>query len=225
MRFWNLGLKAALFVAILAGRAAPTFATSAPQAPVPAAFRLAQEVVASADHGGLPFAVVDKKAATLTIFRGNGQLVGTTPVLLGQAAGDQAIPGVGARTQSGQLRFSDRVTTAGRFGSKPGHNLTGEDVVWIDYDSALAIHRLRPGSSQQDRALRLASTDPQARRISAGCVVVPVSFYVTVVAPVLGRSRGVIYVMAEDGGLPPMPQAASALSAPPASGQPLLSGL
>lgn len=125
-----------------------------------------------------------------------------TPVLLGQTAGDQAMPGVGERTQSGQLRISDRVTTAGRFSSQPGRNRDGEAVVWIDYDSALAIHRLRPGASQHDRALRLASADPQARRVSAGCVVVPVAFYDAVVAPILGRGRGVIYVMAEDGALP-----------------------
>ena len=202
MRFSIPGLRAAFFVAILGGAVAPASATLASVTPPPAAARLAQQVLASADHGGLPFAVVDKKAATLTIFRGNGQFVGVTPVLLGQTAGDQAVPGVGARTQSGQLRTDDRVTTAGRFGSQPGHNRAGEAVVWIDYDSALAIHRLRPGSSQQDRALRLASADPQARRVSAGCVVVPVAFYDAVVAPVLGRGRGVVYVMAEDGAPP-----------------------
>jgi hypothetical protein len=118
-------------------------------------------------------------------------------VLLGETAGDQIIPGVGARAQRGRLSPGDRVTTAGRFVSEPGHNLSGESVVWIDYESALAIHRMRPGAAQQDRALRLASADPQARRVSAGCVVVPVAFYEAVVAPVLGRSRGVIYVMAE----------------------------
>jgi uncharacterized protein GlcG (DUF336 family) len=209
MRFWVLGLRAALFVAILAGRAGPTSATSVPYAPMPAAVRLAQEVLASADHGGLPFAVVDKKAATLTIFRGDGQLVATTPVLLGRATGDQATPGVGSRTQSRQLRLRDQVTTAGRFDSQPGHNLAGEAVVWIDYDSALAIHRLRPGASHQDRALRLAMADPRGRRVSAGCVVVPVAFYEAVVAQVLGRSRGVIYVMAEEGKPLAMPHMAS----------------
>jgi hypothetical protein len=200
MRFWTLGLNAALLVAILSGPVTPACATSASDPPPAAVVWLARRVLASADHGGLPFAVVDKKAAMLTVFRGNGQLVGTTPVLLGQTVGDQAMPGVGARTQSGQLRIADRVTTAGRFDSQPGRNLAGEAVVWIDYESALAIHRLRPGSSQHDRALRLASADPQARRVSAGCVVVPVAFYDAVVAPLLGRGRGVIYVMAEDSG-------------------------
>lgn len=210
MRFWTLGLKAAFLVAILGGPVAPASARFAADTPPPAAMRLARQVLASADHGGLPFAVVDKKAAMLMIFRGDGQLVGTTPVLLGQTAGDRAMPGVGARTQSGQLRMADRVTTAGRFGSEPGHNRAGEAVVWIDYESALAIHRLRPGLSQHDRALRLASADPQARRVSAGCVVVPVAFYDAVVAPVLGRSRGVVYVMAEDIGPPVRPLTARA---------------
>ena len=165
--------------------------------PPAAAAGLAQRVLASADHGGLPFAVVDKKAATLTVFRGDGQFVGATPVLLGQTAGDQAVPGVGRRAQRGLLRSGDRITTAGRFASEPGHNREGEAIVWIDYDSALAIHRLRTDPSQHDRALRLASADPAARRVSAGCVVVPAAFYDAVVAPVLGRGRGVIYVMAE----------------------------
>jgi hypothetical protein len=82
-------------------------------------------------------------------------------------------------------------------------------VVWIDYDSALAIHRLRPGPSQQHRATRLASADPKARRVSAGCVVVPVAFYEAVVSPVLGRSRAVVYVMPEAGGAVDEPLAPS----------------
>ena len=209
MRFSIPGLTFALFVALLGGPALPAGASPAAHMPGVAALALARQVIASADHGGLPFAVVDKKAAVLTDFLGNGQLVGSTPVLQGADHGDRAVPGVGARTQSGQLRKGDRVTTAGRFVSQPGRNLEGESVVWIDYDSALAIHRLRPGPSQQHRATRLASVDPQARRVSAGCVVVPVAFYEAVVSPVLGRSRAVIYVMPEADGTADEPLAPS----------------
>lgn len=208
MHVWTLGHRAALCAAILALRAGLACASPQADPPAPAALGLARKVLALADHGGLPFAVVDKQAATLSVFRADGGFAGTTPVLLGRAVGDQAMPGVGNRTRSGQLRFDDQVTTAGRFESQPGHNLDGEAVVWIDYDSALAIHRLRPGASQHDRALRLSLTDPQARRASAGCVVVPVAFYLAVVAPVLGRSHAVIYVMAEDGQPPLSRQAA-----------------
>lgn len=200
MRFSIPGLTVALFVAMLSGPVLPAGATPASNVPTVVALVLARQVIASADHGGLPFAVVDKKAAVLTVFLGNGQLAGTTPVLLGADEGDRAMPGVGARAQRGQLLKGDRVTTAGRFVSEPGRNLGGESVVWIDYESALAIHRLRPGPSQQHRATRLASADPQARLVSAGCVVVPVAFYEAVVSPVLGRSRAVVYVMPEAGG-------------------------
>lgn len=209
MRFSIPGLTVALFVAMFGGPAPPAGATPSPTMPAAAALVLARQVIASADHGGLPFAVVDKKAAVLTVFLGNGQLVGSTPVLLGADEGDRAVPGVGARAQRGQLRQGDRVTTAGRFVSEPGRNLAGESVVWIDYESAMAIHRLRSGPSEQHRATRLASADPQARRVSAGCVVVPVAFYVAVVSPVLGRSRAVVYVMPESGGAADEPLARS----------------
>ena len=159
---------------------------------------LAQRILVTSDHRGLPFAIVDKKAATLTVYRADGRQVGTTAVLLGQAPGDGSIPGVRERAQSGQLRADDRTTPAGRFESEPGHNLAGEAIVWIDYASALAIHRVRPGPSQQRRVQGLASPDARDRRLSAGCVVVPEAFFDAVVHPVLGRGPGVVYVMPEE---------------------------
>ena len=159
---------------------------------------LAQRILASADHRGLPFAIVDKKAATLSIYLGDGRLVGSTPALLGQTPGDRSVPGVGERAQNGQLRIDDRTTPAGRFMSEPGHNLAGEAIVWIDYPSALAIHRVRPGPAQERRVQGLASPDARDRRLSAGCVVVPEAFFDAVVRPVLGRGPGVVYVMPEE---------------------------
>ena len=44
---------------------------------------------------------------------------------------------------------------------------------------------------------RLASPRLRDRRISLGCVVVPVAFYREVIAPHLGRSRSVVYVLPE----------------------------
>ena len=175
------------------GRVSPPAATAPDRA-----FEFARHVLSRRDAGGLPFAIVDKGAATLQVYRGNGQLVGSTPVLLGQTRGDRSAPGVGERTERGQLRSDDRTTPAGRFASEPGRNRAGEAVVWIDYASAFAIHRLRPGPSRERRVQRLAASNPAERRTSDGCVVVPVLFYQTVVEPVLGRGRGVVYVMAED---------------------------
>jgi hypothetical protein len=157
---------------------------------------VAQWALSSTDNKGLPFAIVDKKAATLFLFDRRGRLLGSTPVLLGLAPGDHAVRGVG-ELDPARIPPSDRTTPAGRFDSEPGVNLQGEDVVWFDYDAGLAIHRLRPGPSAGQRVQRLASPDTAARRVSLGCVVVPVVFYEQTIAPVLGRQRGVVYVLPE----------------------------
>ena len=95
------------------------------------------------------------------------------------------------------MRTNERTTPAGRFVTEPGRNLSGERVVWVDYDAAFAIHRLRPGRTFKSRELRLASPDPHDKRVSEGCVVVPVAFYESVVLRVLGAGPGVVYVMPE----------------------------
>jgi len=164
-----------------------------------AALQMAQQVLARGDHGQRPFAVVDKQAALILVFQADGVLVGSSSVLLGRALGDESAPGVGQRTQNGALRDSDRTTPAGRFRSEPGRNLTGEAIIWLDYDSALAIHRLRNDPTRDRRALHLASADSRDRRVSAGCVVVPEAFYDSVVQRLLGHSRGMVYVMPENG--------------------------
>ena len=156
--------------------------------------RVAQWIVGSGDNRGLPFAIVDKKAARLFIFESAGRVIGATPVLLGLAPGDYSLPGVGDKDPS-LLKPFERTTPAGRFESEPGRNHTGEAIVWFDYDAALAIHRLRPGTAHAARVKRLASQTPADRRASLGCVVVPAAFYDSVVGPTLGRQRGVVYVL------------------------------
>ncbi len=160
---------------------------------------MADQVMAAADASGLPFAVVDKESALLSVFRADGRLAGSTPVLLGRMPGDLAAPGVGDRAQTGQMRSSDLTTPAGRFAAEPGRNRSGESIIWLDYANALAIHRLRPAPAAEQRARRLASPWPSDHRITAGCVVVPVAFFEGVVHQVLGRSRSVVYVLGQDG--------------------------
>ncbi|MET0332709.1 MAG: L,D-transpeptidase, partial [Rhizobacter sp.] len=150
----------------------------------------------SGDTHGQPFAVVDKRAARLYVFDAHGQLLGATPALLGQAPGDHSVPGV-ADGDVNRIPLADRTTPAGRFNSQPGRNLGGEAIVWFDYQAALAIHRVRPGASQAERLQKLASNSPADNRASLGCVVVTPEFYDNVVAPALGRQRGVVYVLPE----------------------------
>lgn len=166
------------------------------QAASPDAQYVAQWALDAGDNRRLPFAVVDKRNARIFVFDSDGRLLASTPVLLGQAPGDHVAPGTAER-QPTELRPFERTTPAGRFVSEPGHNLSGEDIVWLDYAAKLAIHRVRPDGSAAQRLQRLASATPDDNRVSLGCVVVPVAFYEDVVRPVLGRTRAVVYVLPE----------------------------
>lgn len=148
------------------------------------------------DNQNRPFAIVDKKGARLFVFSADGNLEGASSALLGLGIGDESIPDI-AQRDNASLLPEERTTPAGRFASEPGQNLKGEDIVWVDYDARLAIHRLRPDASHDLRARKLASSALQDKRVSLGCVVVPVAFYETVVMPMLGRNRGVVYVLPE----------------------------
>ena len=150
------------------------------------------------DDHGRPFAIVDKKAARIYVFGAGGQLVGSSSTILGLARGDVAIPGAGQKDPS-QLLPYERRTPAGRFESQPGKNIHGESVVWVDYDTGIAIHRVRPGRSQTQRLHSLASDGTDDKRLSLGCVVVPEAFFSQIVLPTLGHSHGTVYVLPEDG--------------------------
>jgi hypothetical protein len=150
----------------------------------------------SGDARGRPFAVVDKRGARIYVFEADGRLAGHSTALLGSTFGDHTVPGVGEQAQAGYVRTDERTTPAGRFEATPGVNLGGEHIIWVDYDSAFAIHRLRPGSSYKMRASSLANVDA-GKRLSWGCVVVPVAFYEQVVQRVLGAAPSVVYVLPE----------------------------
>jgi len=156
----------------------------------------AQHILTNADHDQRPFAIVDKREARVYVFDATGRLSGASSALLGLAPGDTAIADI-AQRRPASLMPHERSTPAGRFESQPGHNDKGEAIVWVDYAASLAIHRLRPAPAYERRAERLASPTPDDNRISLGCIVVPAAFYEAVVEPLLGRQRGVVYVLPE----------------------------
>jgi hypothetical protein len=153
-------------------------------------------VLATGDHAGRPFAVVDKRGARVSVYESDGRQIGSSAALLGVDRGDLSVPGI-ARRSPASLTPGERTTPAGRFESQPGHNDTGEAIVWIDYDASLAIHRLRPAPPHERRPQRLDSPSSEDNRISLGCVIVSTDFYLSVIQPSLGRRRGVIYVLPE----------------------------
>ncbi|WP_432422923.1 L,D-transpeptidase [Variovorax boronicumulans] len=162
------------------------------------ASRLAKAAVASGDNQGGAFAVVDKKKARVFVFDAAGRPLGDAPVLLGLAHGDDSVPGIGERKMS-EIRPDERTTPAGRFASEPGRNLQGEDIVWIDYDAAVSMHRVRANNKAERRLQRLATPGVDDNRISYGCINVPASFYDTHIRPALGQRKGVVYVLPESG--------------------------
>jgi hypothetical protein len=203
MRFGGRALLGLMVAACMA--ALPHMASaSAINAPAPAhsltadTHYLQQWVLESGDHRHQPFAVVDKRAARIFVFDAEGVLLGTAPALLGQASGDRSLPGGLSDAEVARLPLADRTTPAGRFDSQPGRNLSGEAIVWFDYAAALAIHRVRPGASEGQRLQSLASDSLAGKRASLGCVVVSPAFFDSVLLPVLGQQRGVVYVLPED---------------------------
>jgi hypothetical protein len=158
--------------------------------------KVARWAFGTRDMQGRPFAVVDKKVARIFVFDADGRMQGSTSVLLGLAKGDDSTPGVG-RNPVSAIAPHERTTPSGRFESEPGRNDKGEAIVWVDYNAAVAIHRLRPTSENQRRPQRLASRTPLDNRISLGCIVVPEAFYDAVITPTLGTHRGVVYVLPE----------------------------
>lgn len=157
---------------------------------------VADWVAGTQDNRAMPFVILDKRDARVYVFGANGVLIDSSPVLLGAALGDDSVVGVGQRPIS-QVRPEERTTPAGRFVSRPGRNASGEDVVWVDYDASVSMHRVRPVDPKERRLERLASHDPAQRRISYGCINVPVAFFEGVVQPVMGTQRGIVYVLPE----------------------------
>lgn len=177
----------------------------------PAVRRLAQWVLDANDHGGRHFAVLDKRNARVFVFEANGRLAGASPVLLGYAAGDDTVPGIGDRPIE-QVKPQERTTPAGRFVAERGRNALNEDVVWVDYDAAVSMHRVRATNPKERRLQRLASPTSSDNRISYGCINLPVAFFEQVVWPRFQGARGVVYVLPE---VKPLEQVFPGLAAAP----------
>ncbi|WP_207901260.1 L,D-transpeptidase [Sphingomonas sp. PP-CC-3A-396] len=152
-------------------------------------------VAASHDNQNLPFIVIDKVNAVVFAFDAAGGLRGTAPALLGMARGDASVPGIGQRKLA-TITPAERTTPAGRFKASLGRDFE-QDILWIDYDAALSMHRVIVGRRIDNRAGRLASPTPSDNRISYGCVNVPAKFYDDVVKPLFTGTVGIVYILPE----------------------------
>ena len=157
---------------------------------------IADWAVDSGDNKGLPYLIIDKVNAKLFVFDAKGRIRGASPVLLGLARGDHTVPGIGDRELS-RIRPEERTTPAGRFMAMRGMSTRGVDVVWVDYESGVSLHRVVNGNRKDRRLERLATPTPADNRISYGCINVPVAFYDQVVNPSFTQSDAIVYVLPE----------------------------
>jgi hypothetical protein len=162
----------------------------------PDALYLANWIADSADNAGSDFLLIDKKYARVLVFDARARLRATSPILLGGAVGDDAVPGIGNRPLD-QVKPAERTTPAGRFMGERGRNARGEDVVWVDYDAAVSMHRVLTLHPEERRLERLASETVADNRVSWGCINVPVAFYETQIRPIFADRRALIYVLPE----------------------------
>jgi len=173
--------------------ASPKRADFAGYAATSSAHRVA-DWAATSDAGGGPFIIIDKPAAAIYVFDGEGRVRGSAPVLLGAAIGDDTVPGIGDKPLDKVLP-DEKTTPAGRFIGEPGRNARGEDVVWVDYDAAVSMHRVITFNAAERRLERLRTPSIEDNRISYGCINIPVEFYEAYVRPAYAHRNAVVYVL------------------------------
>ena len=158
--------------------------------------QLANWSVHTGDHQNLNFIILDKKDARVWVFDTAGRLKAQSPVLLGAAVGDDNAPDIGTKAIA-DVKPEEKTTAAGRFIAEMGMNTRNEDVVWVDYNAAVSMHRVLTTNKDEHRLERLATPTPADNRISYGCINLPKAFYENVVAPTVRTGGAVIYVLPE----------------------------
>jgi len=163
--------------------------------PSAAAMRVVDWVAASGDNHALPYVIVDKTTASMQMFDAKGKALGTVPVLIGIAVGDDATPGVGSKNLA-EIGPAEKTTPAGRFLAKFGRPIGKERILWVDYATSVAIHPIPPGASKKEqRRKRMLSPTFADNRITFGCINVPMASYGKVIRPMFGKKGGYVYIL------------------------------
>jgi hypothetical protein len=157
---------------------------------------MADWVADSQDNGNLPFVIIDKSNAEVFVFDKTGRLLGAAWALVGLRPGDDSVPGVGTMPLTA-ITPDMRTTPAGRFVAALGHDLGKLDVLWVDYSTAISLHRVINTKLAERRLERIVSPVPAEHRISYGCINVPATFFDSVVDPAFKSTKGVVYILPE----------------------------
>jgi hypothetical protein len=156
--------------------------------------RVANWVAVSQDNGRHAFAILDKRQARVFLFDPDAHVITSTPALLGAAHGDDTVPGIGDKPLK-DVKEDEKTTPAGRFVAQVGESSSRhEDVVWVDYDAAVSMHRIIKVPA---RLKAMATPDVKDNRMSFGCINLPDAFYVGQLRPAIDRYGLVVYVLPE----------------------------
>jgi len=159
------------------------------------AARVADWIASARDNRSLPYAIIDKKAASIFLFDRRGKAIGQAPVLVGIALGDDATPGVGKKSLA-QLGPAEKTTPAGRFLAKYGWAAGRQRVLWVDYADSVGLHPIPKDAAKSERRQeRMLSPTSEDNRITFGCINVPAAFYTKRVRPLFQRKGGYVYVL------------------------------
>ena len=175
---------------------APRRAEFLSQSATPAVRQMADWVADSRDNGSLPFVIIDKRAAKVFVFDKDGQILGSAWALVGLQRGDDSVPGIGTMPLNA-ITPEMRTTPAGRFVASLGNDLGKLNVLWVDYATAISLHRVINTNPAEQRLKRIVSQVPAEHRISFGCINVPAAFFDSVVDPTFKNTKGVVYILPE----------------------------
>ena len=158
--------------------------------------KMADWVFDSGDNRGLPFVIIDKPEAKVFVFDKSARILGTAWALVGLAPGDDSVPGIGTMPLK-EITPDMRTTPAGRFVATIGHDLGTLNVLWVDYPTAVSLHRVINTNPAERRLERIVSKVPAEHRISYGCINVPAQFFDNVVDPTFKDTNGIVYILPE----------------------------
>ncbi|MGF7146721.1 hypothetical protein FHS96_000330 [Sphingomonas zeicaulis] len=176
-------------------QAADSAAVEEKPGPSIGAQRVADWVASSGDNAALPYLIIDKPTASVRLFDAKGKMLAEAPVLIGIALGDDATPGIGAKSLS-EIGPAEKTTPAGRYLAKFGLAVGKERVLWVDYATSVAIHTIPKTSPKKERRRqRMLSATPDDNRITFGCINVPIAFYGKTLRPLFQKKGGYVYVL------------------------------
>ena len=156
--------------------------------------QLIEWITTSKDNGPYPYAIIDKQAARLFLFDSEGKSLGSAPVLVGMATGDDSSPGIGSKLLS-RIGPAERTTPAGRFLARYGIAAGGQNVLWVDYADSVAMHAVITTNRRERRVQRLRTPTAEDNRVTFGCINVPTTFYHSRVRTLFTGDGGIVYIL------------------------------